>query len=385
MSQIYDVVVIGAGSVGVPIAWALAEKKFKVAVVDAAASAGQGQNKAAIGGVRATHSDASKIWLCLESLEIFKNWEQIHGEDIGWRSGGYCFPCYSEKTEKDFRHLLGIQKSFGLNIDWVSPSTITSLIPGIETKGLRGGTFSPDDGYASPLLSCSAFYKYAKKLGVDFYFNEKVERFNKTTNAIESINTSHSEISAASFIIANGADARDLGASLGLDIPVYPDSHEAGITEPVKRFFEPMVVDIREDKDSKNYYFYQNEHGQVIFCISPEPVMPGKNRFSTSVFLPQVARRMISLFPRLANIKVRRTWRGLYPMTPDGSPIISEVKEFNNLRLAVGMCGQGYMLGPGIGRVFARWYSNELNDRDRKILEKLTLYGDFSKGVEELK
>ena len=55
----YDAIVIGAGSVGCPIAYFLTHEGMKVLVVDREHSAGQGQNKAAIGGVRATHSEPS--------------------------------------------------------------------------------------------------------------------------------------------------------------------------------------------------------------------------------------------------------------------------------------------------------------------------------------
>ena len=53
----YDVIIIGAGSVGVPTSYFLAKEGMKVLVLEKNASAGQGENKAAIGGVRATHSD----------------------------------------------------------------------------------------------------------------------------------------------------------------------------------------------------------------------------------------------------------------------------------------------------------------------------------------
>ena len=70
-SATYDVIVIGAGSVGNPTACRLAEAGLKVLVLERRSAAGQGDNKAAIGGVRATHSDPGKISLCIESLKIF--------------------------------------------------------------------------------------------------------------------------------------------------------------------------------------------------------------------------------------------------------------------------------------------------------------------------
>ena len=148
-----------------------------------------------------------------------------------------------------------------------------------------------------------------------------------------------------------------------------------------------MVVDIRPEKDSKfgdskNYYFYQNNEGQIVFCLTPNPPIYGLDRKETSQYLPQIAKRMISLLPRLKNLKIRRTWRGLYPDTPDGAPIVGNVKDVEGYINAVGMCGQGYMLGPGLGELLYRIINNSLTSNDEIILEELSLYRDF--GQEEM-
>ncbi len=64
----YDVIIIGAGSIGAPTAFFLAKAGFKVLVIDKFPSVGQGSSKRAIGGIRATHSDPAKIRLCLRSI-----------------------------------------------------------------------------------------------------------------------------------------------------------------------------------------------------------------------------------------------------------------------------------------------------------------------------
>jgi sarcosine oxidase subunit beta len=82
LTQSFDAVVIGAGSVGLPTACFLADAGVSTLVVDQFAGPGQGSNKAAIGGVRATHS-TPKIRLCLDSIRIFSTWEQVHGDRLG--------------------------------------------------------------------------------------------------------------------------------------------------------------------------------------------------------------------------------------------------------------------------------------------------------------
>ncbi len=170
----YDVIVIGAGSVGTPTALSLAKAGLKVLVLDALPSAGQGSNKHAIGGIRATHSDPAKIRLCLRSIEIFSTWKEIYGDDIEWHKGGYVFVAYREQEERTLKELLRKQQSYGLNISWLDASDLVKLIPYLNREGLIGGTYSPDDGSASPLLSIHAFYKHARQYGAEFHFNEPV-------------------------------------------------------------------------------------------------------------------------------------------------------------------------------------------------------------------
>ena len=150
-----------------------------------------------------------------------------------------------------------------------------------------------------------------------------------------------------------------------------------------------MIIDIKPAKDdkfgnSKNYYFYQNKEGKIIFCLTPEPNIPGLNRLETSSFLPQITKRMVNLLPRLKNIKIRRTWRGLYPMTPDGNPIIGKVNDIEGYINAVGMSGQGFMLGPGLGELLSRVITEKLSSKDNQMLGELA-YGRNYYKIEDLK
>ena len=375
--NIYDVIVIGAGSIGVPSAFYLSQSKLKVLVVDKNASVGQSSNKTAIGGIRATHSDPAKIHLCLRSIEIFSTWKEIYGDDIEWYQGGYLFTAYQEKDEKTLKDLLVIQKKLGLNIDWLKNDELLQVAPELNPHKLIGGTFSPGDGNASPLLANHAFYDHARFAGANFIFNTTVNRLLINDNKITGISTSSGEFHAPIVINAAGAWAKNIGAMAGIEIPVTPDSHEAGITEPVKRFINPMIVDIRPFGKSSNFYFYQHFTGQVLFCLTPSPNIWGFDTRETSEFLPLVSRRLIDVVPVLMNLRIRRTWRGLYPMTPDGFPLIGFTPEVDGLLLAVGMCGQGFMLGPGVGELVARIILGNHEEKDQEILTLLSPQRSF--------
>ena len=387
MARVFDAIVVGCGSVGIPSVYYLARKGLKVLALDKRAAVGQGENKAAIGGVRATHSDPAKILICQESLREFSSWEENHGVDIGWKPGGYCFPVYGEEIESVLRSILPLQKSYGLNIDWVDANTVADLVPGIEREGLRGGTFSPEDGQVSPLRAAVAFERAAMELGAEFRFSEPVTAYTRSGDRITGVRTTAGEYSSPHVVLAAGADAGKHSELLGVDLPVEPDSHEAGITMPVEQFLKPLIVDLRPGPEGKtaNFYFGQVADGAIIFCYTPRELFKGDNRESLSEFLPILARRMISLIPRMRHLLVRRVWRGCYPMTPDGIPIVDNVESIPGLTLAVGMCGQGLMMGPGAGMNVAELVTEGRSLLPPEVQASLRFGRDYTAKKEALK
>ena len=377
MDQTYDAVIIGSGSVGTPTAMFLAQAGFKVLVLEAMHSNGQGSNKHAIGGIRATHSDPAKIYLCSDSIKIFSTWKETYGDDIEWHSGGYSFVAYDEQIERSLKDLLVIQKNAGLNIDWKTPEELQKVVHGISLNGLLGGTLSPEDGYASPLKSNFAFYTQAVKAGVEFRFNEKVTAINVEDHKVKSVQSDKSGYTCKWLINAAGGWAAEVSKLAGITVPVMPDSHEALVSEPVAHFMEPMIVDLRKRPGSANFYFYQNVDGHIIACQTPDPQIWGNFQTETSEFLPQISKRLIEVIPSLKNLRVRRTWRGTYPMTPDGSPILGEVADLEGYLLAVGTCGQGFMLGPGIGKVLSHLIQGKLSAEEKACLHDLRLDRSF--------
>ena len=374
---------------GVPTALATAKTGLKTLILDSLPSVAQGDNKHAIGGIRATHSLKSKIWLCQRSLEIFASWKELYGDDIWWEQSGYCFLAYTNEHEQMLKNTVRQQKEYGLNIDYVNADKIKDLIPGIKGDNLLGGTYSPEDGNSSPLLALHAFYRKSREFGAEYNFGEEVIEITTKNKKITGVKTNKAEYKTQTIINAAGAHAKNIGNMINIDLPVVPESHEAGITEPVKKFFSTMVIDIKPAIDekfgnSKNYYFYQNKEGKIIFCLTPEPNIPGVDRRETSLFLPQISKRMVNLLPRLKNIKIRRTWRGLYPMTPDGNPIIGKINDIEGYINAVGMCGQGFMLGPGLGELLSREITEKLNLKDKEMLREL-VYGRDNYKIEDLK
>ena len=383
MGKTYDVAVIGAGSVGVPAALALARAGLSVLVVDEMPSPGQLSNKKAIGGIRATHSDFGKIRVSQRSIEIFKGWKEAEGDEIGWLSNGYSYPAYATEQRRAEGPDGGAAR--------LRPEHPLGLAGRIRRAGPRHLHGRPARLHLLPrrrqrLAAVGGqrlLFQEPAAAGAEYRFGEKVASL-RLAGRVTAVVTDRAEYAGGEVINAAGNSARAIARLAGLDVPVEPDNHEGAITEPVKPFFGPMVVDIRPEPGSANYYFYQNHEGQVVFCITPDPPILGVHPESTSVFFPQVAQRMVQLYPRLASLRVRRSWRGQYPMTPDGFPIVGRAAGVENYIHAVGMCGQGFMMGPGLGELLTRIAMKQETAEDGRILQSF-LPGRAFAGVEALK
>ncbi|HPB47497.1 MAG TPA: FAD-binding oxidoreductase [Exilispira sp.] len=371
----YDLIIIGSGSIGTPTAYFCAKNRLKTLVIEKNKAPGRGQNRAAIGGIRATHSDYAKAMLCLRSIEIFKNWFMNTGDDINWFEGGYFYPIYKEEDKVSVLSQLKFQKSIGLNINFISKEEALEIAPDLVKDGLLGALYSPEDGSASPLKSNYSFYKNALLSGAEFNFEEEALELITKGDKVIGVKTSKDIYYSNFVILSTGKDANNFKDILNVDIPIKPDCHEAGITEPIARLFNPMIVDMRVYDDSKNIYFYQNKEGQIVFCLTPNPSIYGDGELSTSNFLLQFSKRLFDVYPILGNLRIRRIWRGFYPNTPDGNPIIELLD--NNVLLLAGMCGQGFMLGPSIGELAYKIISNSTSSQDKKVISSLPLHRTF--------
>ena len=71
-------------------------------------------------------------------------------------------------------------------------------------------------------------------------------------------------------------------------------------------------------------------------------------------------------------------------MTPDGNPILGEVEGIEGFLLGTGACGQGFMLGPGVGQLLSHLIQGTLSEQERQCLRSMRLNRDWT-SMEKLK
>lgn len=348
MNKTYDVVVIGGGIIGMATAYYLSLDNINTAVVERK-FLGSGSTGRCIGGIRQQFSTPASIRLMQESLNLFSQMEDLFGQSVEFHQGGYLFLAHTPEMVNVFKKNIATQQKEKVNVSLLSPKEVLEVVPDLNIDGLLAGAYCPDDAQAFPFPVLNGYRDKILLAGGDIIAANPVVTIQKEKTFRLTLENG-SILEAPKVLLAAGPWTGDLAKQMDLDLPLYPERHEAVITERIPRFFESMVVDYRSD----GCYFHQLITGQVIACYTPVPNVPGIHEDVTFEFLPRAARRMKRLIPRLKDTAFLRNWSGSYTMTPDGNPIVDE-STVPGLYIASGMSGHGFMFGPAIGKHLARF------------------------------
>ncbi|MCX7757849.1 MAG: FAD-binding oxidoreductase [candidate division WOR-3 bacterium] len=349
MNKTADIIIIGAGIIGAATGYYLSKKRLKVYVFEKEYPC-YGSTGRCIGGIRAQYAHPLSIQVMIESINLFSTLKEELNRDVEWYQGGYLFLAHSEEKKATYFKAIELQRKFNLPVKFISAEECAKIVPGLNTEGLLGGSYSPYDGQANPFAVTYGYLEGIKRNKGKVFTYTEIKKINLTGEKVLSVVTDKNEEYFAPIVInAAGPWAKNIGKLVGLDLPVEPERHESLVTEACERLFDPMLVDYRPD----GCYFVQNyKTGHFIGCYTPIPNDPGDHIDASSVFLTEMPRRMVRLVPKLRYLKVLRQWAGSYEMTPDGNPIVGPTP-IEGFYVSVGMCGHGFMFGPALGKLLA--------------------------------
>ncbi len=355
-----ECVVIGGGVIGTAIAYYLARAGLTDCVVLESSYLASGATGRCGGGIRQQWSTEANTKLAIESVKAFRGLEEELERDIEFLQGGYLVLAYTDDDVEQFEKNVTLQRGLGLDVETLSPSEITSrVVPHLNTDGVRMATYCADDASANPFLTTQAYADAARRLGVEIELFTPVRRILTEGGRVTGVETSRGTISAPIVVNAAGSHSIPLARTAGVELPIAPYRREILVTEPLERFFHPMIISF-----SFGIYFRQVKHGAVIGGFGDPDEPPGFNETSSLGFLTTMSRKLAHLMPRLRSVKIVRQWAGLYDITPDAQPILGEVDEVGGFFQANGFSGHGFMIAPKVAMLVAQDVRGETPDLD---------------------
>jgi sarcosine oxidase subunit beta len=352
-----DVVVIGAGIMGLSVAYHLAADHGlkRVVVVDSGYLCGGASGRNG-GGVRAQWSSETNILLMRESLALFREFAERHHINTWFRAGGYLFLARTDASAAELAKNVELQNRCGVHSELFTPEQAREIVPELSTTGVLAASYNARDavvwGYAES----------ARALGVLVRPFTRVVGIETRGRSITSVVTEHGPIRTSVVVNACGAHSPEVARMLNIELPTHPHRHEICSTEPLKPWLRPLVADL-----SDGLYFSQSIRGEIVGGIGNERVPAGPDQRSSARFLALYARALTRACPQLGAVKVLRQWAGLYDISPDANPILGRVDTVDGFFLASGFMGHGFMMAPVVGKrlaaLIAHGTSGELFER----------------------
>ena len=337
-----DVAVVGAGVVGLSIAWHLRARGAEVVVLERRGIAA-GASGVQPGGVRQQWGTAVNCRLARESAAFYAGAEELLGGpvELGFTRCGYMFLAHSERALARLRANVVVQTSAGVGSQVVDAAEAARLVPGLATETVVGASWCDEDGYVDrPQAVIAAFAREAR-----IEIREVIALRRDGAGWRLSLRTG-SQVGADTVVIAAGVDTPALVEPLGVALPIEPESRWIFLSEPIReRLVEPLVV-----SPERHFAAKQLADGRV---LASDLAATDPTDAASADWLRTVRAAIRELLPVLEHVDFTVLVHGVYDVTPDRQAIIGRVAGADGLWAAAGFSGHGFMLAPAVGRILA--------------------------------
>ncbi len=351
-----DVVVVGAGVVGLSIALHLAQRGASVTVLDRA-GIGAGASGVQPGGVRQQWGTRVNCLLGRESMRFYADAKELlrMRVDPGFHACGYLFLAHSDSALARMRENVALQNELDIPSRILAPEKAAELVPGLDIAGVVGGAWCAEDGYFDrPQSLVEAFgtpadVQIGDVLGVR---DEGVVRL-----------ASGGELHADAVVIAAGVDTPRLLPEL----PIRPEARYLFFSDPIReRLLDPLVV-----SPERRFAAKQLGDGRL---LASDLGAVGNPDEELADWRANVRSAFEELLPQLVFVALPTFVEGIYDVTPDHQAILGRVRD--RVWVAAGFSGHGFMLAPAVGRIIAESVLGESEDAALSVLDA----GRFAEG-----
>lgn len=219
---------------------------------------------------------------------------------------------------------------------------------------LVGGLHLPNDETGDCYLFTNALAQIAKELGVNFQFNQNVEKLIVEGDEIKGVQVNGKILTADRYVLAFGSYSRDFLKPLDLQLPVYPVKGYSLTIPIVDPAFAPQSTVLDETYKIAITRFDQRIRVGGMAELSGFNLGLNEDRRATLQMVTQ------DLFPG-GDMAQASFWTGLRPMTPDSTPIIGATR-FKNLFLNTGHGTLGWTMACGSGKLISDIVLNHKTD-----------------------
>jgi glycine oxidase len=349
-----SIAIVGAGVIGLSLAWRLAQSGWKVTVFDQSRPGAEASWAAAgmlaPGGEYEEHSPALEFGL--ESRRVYKSFvaelRAASGTFIDFQENGALELAYSNDELSTLEAKAARQQILGIPSKSISGAHVHAFWPRIDHECLLGARFYPEDAIVNPREMTAALSVACAALGVVINGGLRVNAVRVSDDSAE-VTTDATTLRFDAVAIAAGAWSSQIEV---IGVPAIPvakpiKGHLVGYHQPE----QTCSTIVRRG----HLYILQRANGLLIIGASVEDV--GWDREIRRDIVDELCRSGAAIFPHLAETTPSEVWIGFRP----GGDL--EVGSWHSPRLwlAYGHYRNGILLAP--------WTARKLTDDINASLE----------------
>jgi D-amino-acid dehydrogenase len=303
---------------------------------------------------RTRHNIGQIVRLGTYSRDTLQQLRRDVGLDYDQRTQGILHFYTSEKEFASAEAPAAQMRALGCDRRVISADEAVRIEPALASvRGqLAGATYTAEDESGDANRFARELVARCEAVGVRFLMSHTVTALREAGGAIDHVEATDAEgrfqrIRGDAYVMAMGSLSPLLAAPLGIRLPIYP-AKGYSVTLPVADASKAHQVSLTDDE----YKLVFSRLGDRL-RIAGTAELNGYDRDLNRVRCEAIVRRVEALFPGAGDTSRAQFWTGLRPATPSNVPIIGRSK-LPNLYLNTGHGTLGWTHACGSGKSIAR-------------------------------
>ena len=300
--------------------------------------------------------------LHLESRGLFRELADS-GLDFSYGEIGRLMLCDTPEgladAEEEARHM----RAAGIEVESLDAAEAAGRLGGFEVR-CAGGVFYSQDAHMDPGRFVRGLAGRAAEAGVTVVEGAEVLRLLTRGDTVEAVETTRGAFRPRQLVLAAGSWSPELTRGLGVEAPIQPaKGYSVTVESPEGTPDLPLML------TEARVAMTPMGRGRVRFAGTLE--LAGMDLSINQRRVDAIMRGVPRYIPHWdpSSFRVHEVWRGLRPCTPDGMALLGRPRRWRNVVVAAGHAMIGLSLGPVTGRIVSRLVAGEEPGHDLDLLD----------------
>jgi heterotetrameric sarcosine oxidase gamma subunit len=356
------VVVIGGGIIGCSTAYHLTKLGVKDVLLLERKRLTSGTTWHAAGLVRAAQYTQNLARLSKYTIELYAGLEAETGQPTGFVQPGSISIATNAARWEELLRGVGMLRSFGVAAEPITAREAREKWPLMNVDDVVGAVWYPRDGKCNPVDTTMALARGARMGGARIVENMPVTRILTERGRATGVETPAGVVKAEVVVNCTGMWARELGLTVGVDVPLQACEHFYIVTDPM----EGMSPDLPVMRDMDHCAYFKEDAGKLLIGAFepvakpwaldgiPEDFEFGELPEDFDHFAP-ILEDAMKRVPSLASVGIRKFFNGPESFSADGRYILGPAPDLEGFFVAAGFNSIGIQSGGGAGMALAHW------------------------------